>query len=565
MRNDKKLNIIGLALMSTLVLSGCSFFQRSSSDKKSSATSTSGALTSENASSSAEESSEDDSEIINPINKTKFNYNYKDYAQHCYLNYDFTPSVGSPKLLVIPVWFTDSESCIHPNHLEDVREDINTAYFGTAEEAGWQSVRSYYYTMSQGRCDLTGVVSDWYETGEAMDAYGNDADKTQNLVKTASDWYFEQEGSLPRSYFDSDGDGFLDGVMLIYAAPDYAAAYTDWYSDNDDRENFWAYTSYTFAEADETAPVPNAYFWASYDFMYDAGTANARTGLYFWHSGDCGNGAGVDAHTFIHEMGHMFGLPDYYDYSGQYSPAASFSMQDHNVGGHDPYSALALGWADPYVPEDSCTLTIKPFQNNGRDLVLLQPAGFNVDGSPFDEYVLIELYTPTGLNENDCSHAYRENEYYSSAPLGPNDVGLRIWHVDARLVQINTRFGRISVDTTHPKKVPDVDNLYFMMTNTYDHPHKDMTGRISVCGSTYANYNILQLIRNDRTVTYHCSDDLSGSDLFKDGDTFTCSRYNTQFVNGNKLNSGDTLGWTVNVSLTGEGTSARATLTLTRD
>ena len=114
MRNDKKLNIIGLALMSTLVLSGCSFFQRSSSTKKSSAASTSGALTSENASSVAEESSEDDSEIINPINKTKFNYNYKDYAKHCYLNYDFTPSVGSPKLLVIPVWFTDSESCIHP-------------------------------------------------------------------------------------------------------------------------------------------------------------------------------------------------------------------------------------------------------------------------------------------------------------------------------------------------------------------------------------------------------------------------------------------------------------------
>ena len=78
MRNDKKLNIIGLALMSTLVLSGCSFFQRSSSDKKSSAASTSGALTSENASSSAAESSEDDSEIINPISKTKFNYNYKE-------------------------------------------------------------------------------------------------------------------------------------------------------------------------------------------------------------------------------------------------------------------------------------------------------------------------------------------------------------------------------------------------------------------------------------------------------------------------------------------------------
>ena len=562
MRNDKKLNIFGLMLMSTLALSGCSFFQNgSSSDKESNATSASKSL---EASSSALESSEEDIEI-NPINKTKFQYTYKDYSKHCYVNYDFTPSVGSPKLLVIPIWFTDSESCIHPNHLQDVKDDIETAYFGTAQEAGWQSVRSYYYTMSQGRCDLGGVVSDWYEVGEGMDAYGYEASKTESLVKTASDWYFEQEGSLPRSYFDSDQDGFLDGVMLIYAAPDYAATQTDWYSDNDGKENFWAYTSWTFATANKTTPAANAFFWASYDFMYDDGTANVRTGLYFWHSGDSSGGS-VDAHTYIHEMGHMFGLPDYYDYSGQYSPAASFSMQDHNVGGHDPYSALALGWADPYVPEESCTLTIKPFQSSGRNIVLLQPAGFNVDNSPFDEYVLIELFTPTGLNENDCTQAYRANEYYSQAPRGPNDVGLRIWHVDARLVQINSRFGgRLSVDASHPKKVPNVDNLYFMMSNTYDHPYRDMTGRISVCGSSYADYNILQLIRNDKNVTYHCSDDLSGDDLFKDGDTFTCSRFNSQFVNGNKLNSGDKLGWTVSVSITGEGNDARATLNLVRD
>ena len=92
-----------------------------------------------------------------------------------------------------------------------------------------------------------------------------------------------------------------------------------------------------------------------------------------------------------------------------------------------------------------------------------------------------------------------------------------------------------------------------------------MTGRISICGSSYADYNILQLIRNDKNVTYHCSDDLSGDDLFKDGDTFTCSRFNSQFVNGNKLNSGDKLGWTVSVSITGEGNDARATLNLVRD
>ncbi|MBR6226204.1 MAG: immune inhibitor A [Bacilli bacterium] len=555
------LKIIGLALTSAFALSGCNLFPGSSSNE-SSIPVTSKGQTSE-ASSAFSSSSEEEPEEsdTNPIAKTKFQYNYKDYSDHCYLNNDVTPSIGNPKLLVIPIWFTDSTHCIHENHKEDVRQDIETAYFGTEGESGWQSVKTYYHTLSQGRCNIDGVVAPWYEIGESMSAYGNDQNATKNLVKTAADWYFAQQNSLPRSYFDTDNDGHLDGVMLIYAAPDYASAYNDWDSNNDGRENFWAYTSWTLDDANLETPTPNAYFWASYDFMYDTSTANVRTGLYFYGVGDATN-CNVDAHAFIHEMGHMFGLVDYYDYSGQYSPAGGFSMQDSNVGSHDPYSALALGWADPYVPEDSCTLTIKPFQNKGHDLVLLQPNGFNVDKSPFDEYVLLELYTPTGLNQFDCEYTYRE---YTGQRQGPSEVGIRIWHVDSRLVKINERYGRITVDATHPKKVPDVDDLYLMMTNTYWSSREDMSGRLSVCGSGYYNYNILQLIRNDTTATYQCSDTFAGEDLFGNGSQFTCSKYNGQFVNGKKLNSGDTLGWTVNVTITGEGKDARATLQLFRD
>ena len=555
------LKIIGLALTSAFALSGCNLFPGSSSNE-SSVAATSKGQTSE-ASSAFSSSSEEELEEsdTNPIAKTKFQYNYKDYSDHCYLNNDVTPSIGNPKLLVIPIWFTDSTHCIHENHKEDVRQDIETAYFGTEEESGWQSVKTYYHTMSQGRCNLDGIVTPWYEIGESMSAYGNDQNATKNLVKTAANWYFAQENSLPRSYFDTDNDGYLDGVMLIYAAPDYASAYNDWDSNNDGRENFWAYTSWTLDDANLETPTPNAFFWASYDFMYDTSTANIRTGLYFYGVGDATN-CNVDAHAFIHEMGHMFGLVDYYDYSGQYTPAGGFSMQDSNVGSHDPYSALALGWADPYVPEDSCTLTIKPFQNKGHDLVLLQPDGFNVDKSPFDEYVLLELYTPTGLNQFDCEFTYRE---YTGQRQGPSEVGIRIWHVDSRLVKINERPGRITVDATHPKKVPNEDDLYLMMSNTYWSSREDMSGRLSVCGSGYYNYNVLQLIRNDTSATYQCSSSFAGEDLFGNGSQFTCSKYNGQFVNGKKLNSNDTLGWTVNISINGEGKDARATLQLFRD
>ena len=555
------LKIIGLALTSAFVLSGCNLFPRSSSNESSIAATSKGQTSGASSAFSSSSEEEPEESDTNPIAKTKFQYNYKDYSDHCYINNDVTPSIGNPKLLVIPIWFTDSTHCIHENHKEDVRQDIETAYFGTEEEVGWQSVKTYYHTLSQGRCNLDGVVTPWYEIGESMAAYGNDQNATKNLVKTAANWYFAQENSLPRSYFDTDNDGYLDGVMLIYAAPDYASAYNDWDSNNDGRENFWAYTSWTLDDANLETPTPNAFFWASYDFMYDTSTANVRTGLYFYGVGDATN-CNVDSHAFIHEMGHMFGLSDYYDYSGQYTPAGGFSMQDSNVGSHDPFSALALGWADPYVPETSCTLTIKPFQSKGHDLVLLQPDGFNVDKSPFDEYVLLELYTPTGLNQFDCEFTYRE---YTGQRQGPSEVGLRIWHVDSRLVKINERPGRISVDATHPKKVPDEDDLYLMMTNTYYSSREDMSARLSVCGAGYYNYNLLQLIRNDTTATYQCSSTFSGADLFGNGSQFTCSKYNGQFVNGKKLNSGDTLGWTVNVTITGEGKDTRATLQLFRD
>ena len=556
----QELKIFGLIFTAAFALSGCSLFFPNSSSKESPTVSSKEQTSTHSTASSIEDSLEESD--TNPISKTKFQYNYKDYSKHSYLDYDFTPSVGNPRLLVIPIWFTDSNHCIHANHLEDVREDIQTAYFGTEEETGWQSVKTYYHRMSQGRCEIDGVVSDWYETGESMSVYGSDSQTTENLLVTATDWYFNQPDSEPRSYFDTDNDGFLDGVMLIYAAPDLVSAYNDWDSNNDGRENFWAYTSWSMSQPNKENPTPNAFFWASYDFMYDTSTANIRTGLYFYGGGDASN-CNVDAHTFIHEMGHMFGLPDYYDYSKQYNPAGGFSMQDNNVGGHDPYSALALGWADPYVPEESCTLTIRPFQNGGRDLVLLQPYGFNVDGSPFDEYILLELYTPTGLNQFDCEHTYRE---YSGLAQGPMATGIRIWHVDARLVKINDRgLGRITVDATHPKKVPNEDDLYFMMTNTYFSQREDMTGRLSVCGTGYYNYNILQLIRNDTMTTYQPQNDLAETDLFGNGSQFTCSQFNGQFVNGKKLNSGDLLGWTVNVTITGEGANARATLQLFRD
>ena len=155
MKNAKQIKFITLGLISAFTLSGCIVFPWNSSGI--SGTNSSTKNTSPKSSGSdlsslephLDDEEEDEEDIVNPIQKTKFDYNYKDYSKHCFLDNDYTPSVGNPKLLVIPVWFTDSEACITENHKEDVRKDIEMAYFGTREETGWHS--------GHHRLDRTGV------------------------------------------------------------------------------------------------------------------------------------------------------------------------------------------------------------------------------------------------------------------------------------------------------------------------------------------------------------------------------------------------------------------------
>lgn len=450
--------------------------------------------------------------VIN-IKKTVLRETVEDYVKNNYFQFSATPSKGDAKMLIIPIWFTDSTDIIDPEDKEEVREDIRIAYLGTNEETGWESVKTFYEKESQGAITMSGTVSEWYEAG-TMYSYGTDSGyKTAKLVKDASDSYFLNHPTESRQDYDGDGDGYLDGVVLIYAAPDSSQRGYGSYG------NFWAYTSWLESLPNKEFPQPNVFFWSSYDFMYDEDTALDK--LFNRFARGDNRYCNIDSHTFIHETGHMFGLPDYYDYDGAYSFAGSFSMQDYNVGGHDPYSVMSLGWANPYIPTTEGEITIKSFQQT-HDLILLTPS-WNKHNSAFDEYILLELYTPEGLNEFDST-----NRYMGRYPLGPNATGLRVWHVDARLVNV---LNNQVVMTTKG------GNVYFGANNnssSYDFP-------------SFKNYNLLQLIRNDTKEKKETATSLSEKHLFKQGDSFSLEKFDKQFNGTGKLDKKKALGWTFSV------------------
>ena len=527
---------------STSTAPSTSSYSGGSSTHSSSAASSS--MSSSSKSSSSSSSSSSAQPVTNPISSYKAKYDYMDFMEHNVYPLSSTPCVGSAHLLVIPVWFNDSSSFIASSKKEHIRDEIRKAYFGTNEETGWRSVKTFYEEESHGALSLSGTVSSWYEVSNSYTYYGSEnssGTKTSSLVKNATNWYFTNNPSDSRKNYDKDGDGYLDGVMLIYGAPDYSALNKSNY------DNLWAYC-YWLQETTQknvNKPGPNVFFWASYDFMYSRGDAYFHTNVAssIYGSGDTQH-CSVDAHTYIHEMGHMFGLEDYYDYSNNgYDPAGGFSMQDHNVGGHDPFSAFALGWGEAYAPTSTMTINLKPFTSSG-EMILLSNATTSGSRSPFDEYLLLEFYTPTGLNKFDTDYLY-----CGSGPQGASASGIRLWHVDARLAWYTN---------VNPNAAPSITNdptksggtVTMGMSNTYSDGTQYTEGYLSPLGSSYYNYNVLQMIRNNTTLNYKptTGKGLSNEHLFRTGETFTMSKYSKQFVNSGKLNTNQALNFSFTVN-----------------
>ena len=479
------------------------------------------------------------------VNMNQLYKNYRGYN---------SPSKGNVKYLVIPVWFTDSSTYLPISNRENVREDIYSVYFGESSDTGWESVSSYYKKESNELFNLSGTVSEWYEVNNSIEEYATDdnqGSKTASLANNAASWYFSTHTSDNRRNYDSDGDGYIDGLVVIYGAPDcYSNGVSSSYRSY---TNLWAYCAWVGSSSSTSNPNVKPFFWASYDFMYGISTAVSRTGKLHYKGNT--NYCILDSHTYIHETGHILGLEDYYDYSKQYSSIGGFTMQDNNVGGHDPFSVIALGWSSPYVPTDTCKIKIKPFQES-KDLILLSPS-FNSVRSVFDEYLLIELYSPTGLNTFDTEHRYRpygEGLY----PVGYDGVGIRVWHVDARLIR------KVSGQwqTTFYNDLTQVGNNYSTaFTNSYSFSDRSisvvdhLSYLVKESDRRYENFDLLHLIRRSNDVSYRVNRQFSGSDLFFEGDTFSMDDYAKQFAyksifggSKNVLDSGIDLNWSFKVS-----------------
>ncbi len=402
------------------------------------------------------------------------------------------------------------------------------------------SVASYYYYNSYGKVSFE-VTYYCYETGmTSKEGYDYVQTHYDQLARDAVESYRKSHRKDLKN-LDKNGDGYIDLVAVLRGEDPLKT------SPEGERYLFVGSMGTRDTKPNKKEPTMRIYATTAYDINKDEAQRGDRdTGL----------------RIVLHEIGHAFGLMDYYDgypVDTYYfiDTLGSFDMQDNDVGDWNSFSRFMCGWIDPYViPEDvdSVTLKIGCASEVGDAIVIPTSKGWN--GTAFDEYILIDVMAPVGANGFDWPAALECSDAPADDPK--NDGGVRIFHVDARLAE--QRFGSDGqgtflefTDQQIAKLIEDPEYrrsliLYLRMYNS-NGLEPDLKG-----DNPY--YHLIDIVPSDGTDKYRISRPtgrtaftfFTPQDLFGPGETFSTETCSDAFVNGRYMNTGATLDYTVTVN-----------------
>jgi len=450
---------------------------------------------------------------------------YTKVSSFTFVNKDVSDTVGTHDLnttgdahiLVVPVQVSGEQEWT-----KTMLKNAELAFFGKAEDTGWQSVKSFYEQASYGNITIKGEVAPVLKSKYTKEQLSKHIVNGSPMPDTLITDEFQASSSYDslRSRYDTDANGYIDSVVFMYSNP------------IDSNKGYWAWVYWADNKPSLTSPTVNTYMWVSYNFIN--GTQKSK-GVPYAAYGDL-----VDGHTVIHESGHMLGLDDYYCYDDDgWDPSGTIDMHSNNVGDDNIYSKMALNWVKPYYVKttSSVTLTLRTSAFYG-DAILIND---DWNGAACDEYLAIEYYSPYGNNQKDAEGRYPGNglRMYTTS-------GFRIYHIDARIVRLNERGGMIDYASSIEP------NYYYAIgaSNSKSYSYlKEHKGDFKLC----------HLLEAGGVNTFKEGKYATNATLFKNGDSFEAT--SEFFYYGSRFNNGSEVGYRIDI---GKCDTYEGTITITK-
>ncbi|WP_295219600.1 dockerin type I domain-containing protein [Ruminococcus sp.] len=297
------------------------------------------------------------------------------------------PSQGEASLVIFYIDFPD---CTYSNKLS--AEELQEIAFGpentSSENYPFESMSAFYARSSKGAMELNGQVFS-YTAKNSISAYGTDK------VALAKECFEAFKDSVDFSQYDSDGDGKIDATL--FTVPETA-----------DNDNWW----------------PCAGGFGDGEYTVDG----VKVGHIITGNADSVSITNFNS-SYLHEMGHCMGLPDYYLYysddgEGMHGSAGTELMDMDAYSDFSAFSKLMLGWyredqISVYDPSQGAqTFQLKSAQTGDGNCVII-PYG-KLDEKYFSEYFILEYSTVDGNNSGVASQWWTEI-----------DSGVRIQHIQA--------------------------------------------------------------------------------------------------------------------------------------
>lgn len=422
------------------------------------------------------------------------------------------PLTGQPKSIVILVNFKD---------LSFVTPDPKTAFTNLLNEKGYAangatgSARDYFRDNSIRVFDPEFDVVGPYTLPETMAFYGKnlpneDDSNPEKMVIDACNLAFNN--GIDFTKYDTDNDGFIDNVFVYYAGHNEAEGGAD--------STIWPHRW----------NIGNTRTKFNEKILYDyACTSELRSnaGNYM-----CGIG------TFVHEFGHVLGLPDYYATNQEeHHTLSNWSTMDGgaylNAGRTPPaysaYDRFFLGWLKPTELKMPNEYILENLATSNTAYIISQNGNHNLIGTnPLPkEFFTLENRQNEGWDRFLPGHGmlisriyYNENDWLDNVPNNSaSSMGVDIIEAD-RIANDNTLNG---------DPFPGVENVSWYTPTLRDN-------------TKLTNKSLSLISENDNIISFVFMEEFLNSEIFPptalkaDNNTITTGSFTANWTSVSSAN-----------------------------